>query len=66
MSSLLLADGLLMDLGINLKILLVQAAIFMVTFAILRRLLFARMLKFMMDREADVDRTVQSNGWPKL
>lgn len=58
MNSLLLAEGLLTDLGINFKILLVQAAIFIVTFAILRRLLFARMLGFMTAREAEIERAL--------
>ncbi|HEU4338849.1 MAG TPA: ATP synthase F0 subunit B [Planctomycetota bacterium] len=61
MSSLLLAEGgLLKDLGINGWILLVQAIIFLVTFAILRRLLFGRMLGFMTSREAEIDKSVQS------
>lgn len=58
MSGLLLAGDLLTDLGINYKILLVQAFIFIVTFAILRRLLFARMLGFMTSREAEVERAL--------
>ena len=60
MSGLLLAEGLLTDLGINLKILLVQAIIFSLTFAILRRLLFARMLGFMTSREAEIEKSVQA------
>jgi len=60
MSGLLLAEGLLTDLGINFKILLVQAFIFIVTFAILRRLLFARMLGFMTSREAEMEKSVQA------
>jgi len=60
MSSLLLAEGLLTDLGINFKILVVQSFIFIVTFAILRRLLFARMLGFMTSREAEVERALAS------
>ena len=59
MSCLLLAGGLLDELGINLKVLGVQAFIFIVTFVVLRRLLFGRMLGFMTSREAEIDRSVQ-------
>jgi len=59
MSGLLLAEGLLTDLGINLKILVVQAVIFIVTFSILRRLLFARMLGFMTSRESEIEQSLQ-------
>jgi len=60
MSCLLLAGGLLDELGINPKILGVQAFIFIVTFVVLRRLLFARMLGFMTSREAEIDKSVQA------
>ena len=60
MSSLLLDSNILSDLGINGMVLLVQACIFIVTFAILRRLLFARMLGFMTSREAEMEKSVQA------
>ena len=59
MSGLLLADGILQDLGIHLPVLLVQAVIFIVTFGVLRRLLFGRIMKFMTDREAEVARALE-------
>jgi F-type H+-transporting ATPase subunit b len=60
MSSLLLDSNILSDLGINGMVLGVQACIFIVTFAILRRLLFARMLGFMTSREAEMEKSVQA------
>lgn len=59
MNGLLLSAGPLDDLGIKLPVLLVQMAIFIVTFVVLRRLLFGRMLGFMTSREAEIDRSVQ-------
>ncbi len=58
MNSLLLAGGILEDLGIHLPVLAVQAVIFLVTFAVLRRLLFERMMRFMTSREAEVDQAL--------
>jgi len=61
MNSLLLsAPDILENLGINPLVLAVQAFIFIVTFTVLRRLLFGRMLKFMTDREAEVDRSQEA------
>jgi len=61
MNSLLLsAPDILENLGINPLVLAVQAFIFIVTFTVLRRLLFVRMLKFMTDREAEVDRSQEA------
>jgi F-type H+-transporting ATPase subunit b len=58
MTSLLLAGDILKDLGIHLPVLAVQAVIFLVTFAVLRRLLFERMMGFMTSREAEVGRAL--------
>lgn len=60
MSGLLLSAGILEELGIHLPVLAVQAFIFIVTFWVLRRLLFGRMMKFMTDREAEVDRAMEA------
>jgi F-type H+-transporting ATPase subunit b len=46
--------GLLANLGINLKVLAVQVAIFVVTFAVLSRVLFGRTVDFLRQREEEV------------
>ena len=57
MAALLLAEGgILFDLGINIQVVIAQALIFFATFVILRKLLFARVMKFMTDREAEAER----------
>jgi F-type H+-transporting ATPase subunit b len=45
--------GILDELGINPKVLLVQVAIFVTTFILLSRFLFARVLSFMKQREEE-------------
>ncbi len=60
MSGLLLSGGILQDLGIQVPVLLVQMSVFVVTFIVLRRLLFARMLEFMTAREAEIEKAVQA------
>jgi len=54
MSGLLLSTGILEDLGINPLVLVVQAVIFITTFIVLRRLLFGRMMAYMVGRETEV------------
>jgi len=46
--------GLLANLGINLKVLAVQVAIFVATFAVLSRVLFGRTVSFLQQREEEV------------
>jgi F-type H+-transporting ATPase subunit b len=57
---LLSAADVVKDLGIHLPVLAVQAFIFIVTFTVLRRLLFGRMMRFMTDREGEVDRALEA------
>jgi len=60
MNALLLAEGgILADLGINPKVVLAQILIFVVTFIILRRLLFLPVMKYMTDREAEAERSAE-------
>ena len=54
MSQTLLAAGLLDDLGINLKVLGTQVVIFIITFLVLARLLFGRVLRHMTRREEEM------------
>lgn len=54
--SAILASGLLEDLGINFKVLGVQVAIFLTTFVVLSRILFARVLDQMRRREEEIRR----------
>ncbi|MBI4563707.1 MAG: ATP synthase F0 subunit B [Planctomycetes bacterium] len=56
MNAVLIADGLLTDLGLNFKVLGVQAIIFLATFFILSKLLFGRALSFMQAREEEAAR----------
>lgn len=60
MAALALSEGgILFDLGINLKVVLVQAVIFVVTLFALRRILFLPVMKFMTDREAEAERAAE-------
>lgn len=54
MNGTLLAAGLLENLGINLKVLGVQVVIFVVTFVVLSRLLFGRVVNQITRREAEM------------
>ena len=58
MTALILAEesGVLFDLGIRVQVLVAQALIFLVTFFILRKILFARVLDHMVAREAEAGR----------
>jgi F-type H+-transporting ATPase subunit b len=58
MNSLILAGGILEDLGVNPRVLGVQIIIFIVTFIVLRRLLFERMMRFMTSREEEVEKAL--------
>ncbi len=55
MSPMLLAGDILTDLGINFKVVAVQGALFLLTFFILKKLLFERLLAHMTARELDAE-----------
>ncbi len=59
MNAVLLSADILSDLGINLKVLGVQAFIFIVTFFVLKSLLFERIMSNMKSREEEVARQVE-------
>jgi|SRR5688572_2645899 len=60
MTALLLAEGgILADLGINPKVVLVQIIIFVVTFILLRKILFLPVMKFMTEREGEAERAAE-------
>jgi F-type H+-transporting ATPase subunit b len=59
MNAVLLAD-ILSDLGINPKVLAVQAFIFIVTFVVLKNLLFGRVMAHMKSREEEVKKQVDT------
>ena len=60
MSALLLASGLLDDLGLNFKVLGTQVVIFVTTFLVLSRLLFGRVLDFMKKREEEIKYSMEA------
>ena len=60
MTALLLAEGgILVDLGIRPQVVAVQIVIFLVTFFLLRKILFVPVMKFMTDREAEAERAAE-------
>ena len=56
-ASLLASGGLLEGLGVNLRVFAVQVVIFSVTFLLLSRILFGRVLGFMKKREEEMSST---------
>ena len=60
MISTLLASGLLDDLGVNFRVLGTQVVIFIITFIVLSRVLFGRVLDHMKRREEEIRRSTET------
>jgi F-type H+-transporting ATPase subunit b len=56
LSSLLASGGLLQDLGINPAVLATQVVVFVITFLLLSRILFGRVLGYMQKREEEIQK----------